>query len=314
MIRLFKYFLTLNICLLTNAVLAAEAAAPAPAVPVAAAPETVNATIPPFTVTLNGREELVQTDSLANPLVVISTNRGDMLVELFADEAPNTVANFLGLANGTKPFTDPATGQQVTRPLYDGLIFHRVIDGFMIQGGSPTGDGEGTPGYDFADEINAESLGLDKMMLIDAEGVPNPVLGIRSQSDFQQRVLMPLYQKLGITSQESLTARAAEVDERLRSMSVKENYEMLGYHYIAKVKSRAPVRGVLAMANSGPDTNGSQFFINLADTEWLTGKHTVFGKVRAGLAVLDAIGKTPVNSESRPAQDVVIQSIRPLQR
>jgi peptidyl-prolyl cis-trans isomerase A (cyclophilin A) len=256
----------------------------------------------------------VQTESLDNPLIVISTNRGDMLLELFEDEAPRTVANFLGLANGTKAFTDPATGQQVTRPFYDGLIFHRVIDGFMIQGGSPTGDGDGTPGYEFADEINAESLGLDKMMLIDAQGVPNPVLGIRSQSDFQQRVLMPLYQKLGITSQESLTARVAEVDERLRTMSVKENYELLGYRYITTVMSHAPVRGVIAMANSGPDTNGSQFFINLADTEWLTGKHTVFGKVRAGLPVLDAIGKTPVNGESRPTQDVVIQSIRPLQR
>ncbi len=74
------------------------------------------------------------------------------------------------------------------------------------------------------------------------------------------------------------------------------------------------MRGVIAMANSGPDTNGSQFFINLADTEWLTGKHTVFGKVRAGLSVLDAIGKTPVNAESKPLQDVVIESIRPLQR
>ncbi|MES2626627.1 MAG: peptidylprolyl isomerase [Pseudomonadota bacterium] len=314
MLNVLKYFVSLNLCLLVNAALAAEAVPVTPAAPPAAVPETVVSAIPAFPVTLNGREELVQTDSLTNPLVVISTNRGDMLLELFADEAPKTVANFMELAAGTKPFTDPANGQQVTRPLYDGLIFHRVIDGFMIQGGSPTGDGEGTPGYEFADEINAESLGLDKMMLVDVDGVPNPVLGIRSQTDFQQRVLMPLYAKLGITSQESLTARVAEVDERLRTMSVKENYELLGYHYITTVKSRAPVRGVIAMANSGPDTNGSQFFINLADTEWLTGKHTVFGKVRAGLAVLDAIGKTPVNAESRPMQDVVIQSIKPLQR
>jgi len=312
--KLLKYLLVLNTCLIANTMFAAEAPAPAAAAPVPAASETAASTVPAFTVTLNGREEQVQTDSPDNPLVVISTNRGDMLLELFADEAPQTVANFMGLADGTKPFTDPATGQQVTRPFYDGLIFHRVIDGFMIQGGSPTGDGEGTPGYDFADEINAESLGLDKMMVIDAQGQPNPVLGIRSQTDFQQRVLMPLYRKLGITSQESLTARIAEVDERLRSMNVKESYELLGYNYITTVKSRAPVRGVIAMANSGPNTNGSQFFINLADTEWLTGKHTVFGKVRAGLQVLDAIGKVPVNAESRPTQDVVIQSVRPLQR
>jgi cyclophilin family peptidyl-prolyl cis-trans isomerase len=313
MLKLIKYLAVLNLCMITNAAFAAEPGVPAPVAP-AAAPDTTVSASPAFTITLNGREEQVQTDSPDNPLVVISTNHGDMLLELFADEAPLTVANFMGLADGTKPFTDPATSQQVTRPFYDGLIFHRVIDGFMIQGGSPTGDGEGTPGYEFADEINAESLGLDKMMVLDAQGVPNPVLGIRSQSDFQQRVLMPLYQKLGITSQESLTARVAEVDERLRTMSVKENYELLGYHYISNVQSRAPVRGVIAMANSGPDTNGSQFFINLADTEWLTGKHTVFGKVRAGLQVLDTIGKVPVNAESRPTQDVVIQSIHPLQR
>jgi cyclophilin family peptidyl-prolyl cis-trans isomerase len=312
MFNLCKYFVILNLFVLAQTTFAADSAAPAPVAPAAAEPTT--SAVPAFTVSLNGRDELVQTDRADNPLIVISTNRGDMLLELFEDEAPQTVANFLGLANGTKAFTDPATGQQVMRPFYDGLIFHRVIDGFMIQGGSPTGDGEGTPGYEFADEINAESLGLDKMMLIDAQGVPNPVLGIRSQSDFQQRVLMPLYKKLGITSQESLTARVAEVDERLRTMTVKENYELLGYRYITTVMSRAPVRGVIAMANSGPDTNGSQFFINLADTEWLTGKHTVFGKVRAGLDVLDAIGKTPVNAESRPTQDVIIQSIRPLQR
>jgi len=314
MLKSLKYLIVLNACLLTGMVNAAETAAPVPASPAIAAPEAATNAIPAFTITLNGREEQVQTESPTNPLIVISTNRGDMLLELFADEAPETVANFMGLAAGTKAFTDPVTGEQVMRPFYDGLIFHRVIDDFMIQGGSPTGDGEGTPGYEFADEINAESLGLDKMMLLDAQGAPNPVLGIRSQSDFQQRVLMPLYRKLGITSQETLTARVAEVDERLRTMSVKENYELLGYHYITTVKSHAPVRGVIAMANSGPDTNGSQFFINLADTEWLTGKHTVFGKVRAGMQVLDAIGKVPVDAESRPTQEVVIQSIRPLQR
>jgi peptidyl-prolyl cis-trans isomerase A (cyclophilin A) len=314
MFKLFRYLLVLNTCLLATTASAAETEAPAPAAPVVTTPEAATNTTPAFTITLNNREEQVQTESPDNPLIVISTNHGDMLLELFADEAPKTVANFMGLADGSKAFTDPATGQQVMRPFYDGLIFHRVIDDFMIQGGSPTGEGDGTPGYEFADEINAESLGLDKMMLLDAQGAPNPVLGIRSQNDFQQRVLMPLYRKLGITSQESLTARVSEVDERLRTMSVKENYELLGYHYITTVKSHAPVRGVIAMANSGPDTNGSQFFINLADTEWLTGKHTVFGKVRAGMQVLDAIGKVPVNAESRPTQDVVIESIRPLQR
>src|SRR5690606_38306714 len=89
--------------------------------------------------------------------------------------------------------------------------------------------------------------------------------------------------------------------------------ELLGYRFSAGLQSRAPVRGVIAMANSGPDSNGSQFFINLADTEWLLGRHTVFGKVRAGLEVLDAIGKARVDAEQRPQQDITILSLRRIQ-
>jgi len=291
---------------------AAEAVLPS-ATPVVT-PAPVTPALPTIAVTLNGRIEQVTIDNINNPLVVISTTAGDMLLELFPAEAPQTVANFLTLADGTKAFTDPATGQQVMRPFYDGLIFHRVIAGFMIQGGSPTGLGDGTPGYEFADEISAVSLGLDKMLVLDEQGMPNPILGVRSQQDFQVRVLQPLYQKLGITSKESLEARVAEVDQRLRTLNVKEIYEMLGYRYLDTLNSRTPVQGVIAMANSGPNSNGSQFFITLADTAWLTGKHTVFGKIRGGLAVLDIIGKTPVNTESRPLQDVTIKTIRPLLR
>lgn len=266
------------------------------------------------TVTMNDRQVQIEIDNPANPLVIISTTRGDMLLELFTTEAPETVANFLGLAEGTKPHTDAYTGEQVTRPFYDGLIFHRVIDGFMIQGGSPTGMGDGTPGYTIRDEINALSLGLDKMLVLAEDGTPHPVLGIRSQSDFQQRVLLPLYEQMGIDNQQALDARVTQVDQRLRAMTVKQHLEMLGYRYTETLLSRAPVRGVIAMANSGPDTGGAQFFINLADTEWLTGRHTVFGKVRAGLEVLDAIGKVRVNAESRPLQDITILSIRRVQQ
>jgi len=91
---------------------------------------------------------------------------------------------------------------------------------------------------------------------------------------------------------------------------VKESFENLGYRYTERVISRMPVRGVIAMANSGPNTNGSQFFINLGDSDWLAGKHTVFGKVRAGLDVLDAIGKVTVDNQNRPVEDVIILSIR----
>ena len=87
-------------------------------------------------------------------------------------------------------------------------------------------------------------------------------------------------------------------------------YENQGYQYTETLLSRMPVRGVIAMANAGPNSNGSQFFINLADTEWLAGKHTVFGKVRQGLEVLDAIGSTTVDQQSRPVQDVTIIQIR----
>lgn len=245
-----------------------------------------------------------------NPLVEIRTSLGSMILELFPDEAPLTVANFLALAEGSRAWTDPETGLEVMRPLYDGTVFHRVIENFMIQGGSPNGQGDGTPGFQFDDEINARSLGLDKMQVIDEQGFPHPILAINDQSDFQQKVLIPLYEELEITSQEELDARIDEVDSRLRTMTVKENFESLGYQYTERVISRMPVRAVIAMANSGPNTNGSQFFINLVDTDWLTGKHTVFGKVRVGLDVLDAIGRIPVDNQSRPLEPVEIISIR----
>ncbi|MES2605263.1 MAG: peptidylprolyl isomerase [Pseudomonadota bacterium] len=293
-----------------SATLAAEAPAvqalPAPSIDanvVAAAP---TAPTQMRTVSVGGRLLDIPVESSANPLVLMETTRGDIVLELFPQEAPETVANFIGLASGTKSFIDPRSGQQATRPFYDGLVFHRVIDGFMIQSGSPTGLGDGFPGYRFKDEISAQSLGLDKMLVLDAEGIPNAVLGIRSQHDFQQQVLGPLYAAMNISSQQQLDVRVGEVDQRLREMTVQQNYEMQGYHYQNNLQSRAPIRGVIAMANSGPDTNGSQFFINLADTPWLIGKHTVFGKVRAGLDVIDAIGKVPVTAESRPLQDVSI--------
>lgn len=265
------------------------------------------------TVSIGGRVLTLMVDSIDNPLVLLQTSRGDIVLELFPQEAPETVANFLGLASGSKPFIDSATGMETVRPFYDGLIFHRVIDGFMIQGGSPTGLGDGFPGYRFNDEISSQSLGLDKMLVLDASGVPNPVLGIRSQQDFQQRVLGPLYQSMGITSQQQLDVRIGEVDQKLRSLTVQQNYELLGYHYRNDLQSRAPVRGVIAMANSGPDSNGSQFFITLADTPWLTGKHTVFGEVKSGIEVADAIGKVAVDADNRPLQDVVLLAIQQLQ-
>ncbi len=293
--------------LAVNLACAAENALPPAVGPV---PEPAAPAMATVTVELDGRQVVAEVENPTNPLVVMATTRGDVLLELFPADAPETVANFLGLAEGTKPFTDSFSGQQDLRPFYDGLVFHRVIDGFMIQAGSPDMTGDGGPGYTFRDEINATSLGLDQMQLLDADGYPNPVLGIRNQEDFQQRVLVPLYAALGITNRASLDARVGDVEQRLRAMTVRQANELLGYRYTDAVQSRAPLRGVIAMANSGPDTNGSQFFITLADAPWLTGKHTVFGKVRAGLDIVDAIGKVRVDSQSRPLQGITILSIR----
>ena len=245
-----------------------------------------------------------------NPVYVIQTTFGDIEVELFQDEAPKTVANFIGLAEGTKEFKDSKTGKTVKRPFYDGLIFHRVIKNFMIQGGCPLGNGQGGPGYVFDDEIDAKALGLDKIKAFDPQKGPHRFLAIRNEQEFQRNLLAPLFQKMNITSQKELDKRKAEFEARLESLTLMEAYENLGYVYSDKGSKHAPVRGALAMANAGPNTNGSQFFINLADTDWLAGKHTVFGKVIKGMDVVDKIGAVEVDSQNKPVKDVKIISIR----
>jgi Peptidyl-prolyl cis-trans isomerase (rotamase) - cyclophilin family len=283
-----------------------------PADPFTAAPAAP--ALPMVNVEFDGRSQQVQVEDPSNPIVLIQTTRGSMLFELFPREAPETVANFLGLADGSKPWIDPFTGEEMQQPFYDGLTFHRVVSGALIQGGSPTGDSHGYPGFLVPDEINAATLGLDRMTVLDTKGEPNPVLGIRSQEDFQEGVLKPLYDSMGITSSAQLEARVGEVDQRLRALTVKQLFELRGYRYRDDLVSRAPVRGVIAMASTAPNQNGSQFFITLADADWLLGRHTVFGKIRAGLEVLDAIGRARVDAEGRPQPDITILSIRALQR
>ena len=143
----------------------------------------------------------------------MNTSQGTIELELFDDDAPKTVANFKKLAGES---------------FYDGVIFHRVIPDFMIQGGDPTGTGTGGPGYTFEDELNEHKV----------------------------------------------------------------------------------ERGALAMANAGPNTNGSQFFIVTADAcPWLDGKHTVFGRVTCGMDVVDAISQAPRDGRDRPHDDVVIERV-----
>lgn len=160
----------------------------------------------------------------------IETTMGNITCQLFPQSAPATVANFVGLAAGTKDFLDPRTGSMVKRPFFDGLIFHRVIKNFMIQGGDPLGNGTGGPGYQFNDEID-------------------------STRDFSRK-------------------------------------------------------GVLAMANAGPNTNGSQFFITVAPAPWLTGNYSIFGQVVEGQAVADKISEVPTDRRDRPVNPVVINHVR----
>ena len=160
---------------------------------------------------------------------VIYTSMGDIVCRLYENEAPKTVANFRGLATGSKAWKDPETGKMRHTPLYSGTTFHRVIPDFMIQGGDPEGNGNGGPGYEFANEIPPGK-------------------------DFAQP-------------------------------------------------------GVLAMANSGPDTNGSQFFITVAPAEHLNGKYSIFGQVVSGQEVADAISRVPRNEEDRPDTPVKVRAI-----
>ena len=161
---------------------------------------------------------------------VFETSLGEITCRLLPEKAPKTVENFVGLAQGTKEFRDAKTRQSVKRPFYDGLIFHRVIPKFMIQGGCPLGTGTGDPGYKFADEFS-KGLGFDKP-------------------------------------------------------------------------------GKLAMANAGPNTNGSQFFITVAPTDWLNNHHTIFGEVVKGYDVVENISNVPRDRSDRPATPVVMNSVK----
>lgn len=168
--------------------------------------------------------------------VTLKTSLGSIRIQMFTDKAPNTVANFVGLAEGTKAWTDPKTGvTQTGKSLYQGTVFHRIISGFMVQGGDPLGNGTGGPGYRFPDEQTGESY----------------------------------------------------------------------------------TRGTIAMANSGPNTNGSQFFIMHADYP-LPPNYTIFGRIDAddkdSFATLDKIASVPTTSNgmgenSKPTQEVTLESV-----
>lgn len=166
----------------------------------------------------------------AGTYAIFETSQGNIVIRLLEKEAPNTVANFIGLAEGTKEFTNERTGAKEKRPFYDGLVFHRVIPDFMIQGGCPQGTGMGGPGYKFADEFQS---------------------GLKHST-----------------------------------------------------------KGKLSMANAGPNTNGSQFFITVAATPWLDNRHTIFGEVVEGQDVADKISKLSRDGNDRPKTPVTINKLK----
>jgi len=237
-----------------------------------------------------------------NPLVLMKTNMGDIVIELYNDAAPETVKNFIDLASGEKEFLDPKSNRNVKKPYFDGLSFHRVIPNFMIQGGDILGTGAGGPGYKFKDEINADALGLNTMKIKDAQG-------------FNNDAAMYVFQKLNITSREEQQKRMKEIEaeyEKVLNMNVKDLLTAKGYVYDSNLPSVPVKKYTLAMANAGPNTNGSQFFINVVDNFFLNGKHTVFGKVVKGQAVCEKISTVERDNRDKPKNPVIMTEVRVL--
>jgi len=217
---------------------------------------------------------------------------GTVTISLHWDAAPQTCSQF---------------AQLVRKGFYNkNIIFHRVIKNFMIQTGCPKGNGTGGPGFTFNDEINADALGLDKKI------VGNNRLYYRDI----QILFFKKIQKMGIHNQKELAARkdeAREVHEnlqkQLKTMSVKELYQRNGYIYTRGLKSKKALRSSVAMANSGPDSNGSQFFINVVNTPHLDGKHTVFATVLQGMHVVDDISNTETEKNGQPKNRIRLLKI-----
>ncbi len=234
----------------------------------------------------------------------IKTNYGDIVIELFADKTPVTVDNFVGLAEGTKEWTDPKSGKKVKKPFYDGLIFHRVINDFMIQGGCPLGTGTSGPGYRFEDECFSEFNGA-----IDTEekarSVYMQILGPYMQAN--QANPDPEIKDIIMKTSQAQSGRFI-MEKSVEYFKEKTGYTGVVYSLIAEVDY-----GTFCMANAGANTNGSQFFIvtRKAGAHQLNGKHTVFGKVLKGMEVAHKIEKLPSNSSNKPNKDVeaVIQKV-----
>ncbi|MEX0965472.1 MAG: peptidylprolyl isomerase [Pseudohongiellaceae bacterium] len=245
-----------------------------------------------------------------NPLVLVSTSQGEIYLELYPAQAPANVANFLALAEGEVVFSNPDTGAPLQARYYNGMRFNRVIPGFLIQAGSPARNPLGLQVELLADEISANSLGLDQIAAIGPDGNFAEELNIESKSDFHQHILTPLYERRNIADIQSALSRQDEILDELKSLSVKSVYENLGYRYTPSLQSRSIERGTVALANSGPNSNGPEFFISLGDAPTLTGKYTVIGEVVEGQQVMDRIGNTAIDPAQFSSRSTLIYSIR----
>lgn len=246
------------------------------------------------------------------PVATIETTMGTIKIELWPDKAPKTVENFIGLANGTKEWTDTKTGAKVTKPFYDGLIFHRVIKDFMIQGGCPNGMGNGDPGYKFEDETNEPG-----------EEIKGEIKDNDTAFLIFQNVIMPYLQKFGNDQTKADKDILAIADECIKNQNGNAIMKHPAEYYIQKTgftgKLNKPGKiiasvdyATIAMANSGPNTNGSQFFIvtKKEGCAWLNGKHTVFGKVVEGMDVAHKIEDVQKGAQDKPVTDVKMIKVR----
>ena len=242
---------------------------------------------------VNSAMQVMENNS--NPLMLLSTSLGDIYIELFKVEAPNNVDNFLALAHGEIEFTEKDSGNTFYPRYFDGMQFHRVIPNMLIQAGSPQYHPLGMPRRILADEINADVLGLGEQPVLNEFGEFNSLLNISDQSNFRDELLEPILQHLRIDSDSELTNRQYEIYDFIANLTIKQAYELGGYTYNSDLTTRRITRSIVALANSGPNSNGPEFFIATSDLPWLNGKHTVIGKVVEGMETVDAINRTEID-------------------
>ncbi|MGB0231678.1 MAG: peptidylprolyl isomerase [Pseudohongiellaceae bacterium] len=248
----------------------------------------------------------------SNPLMLVSTSAGQIYIEMLPAEAPENVARFIEFTVGEVPLIETDSTLTVSPRYYNGSRFHRVIPNFIIQAGSPEHNAHGRPRDYLADEINASALGLDRLPVILQAGEINPILNTDSQQEFASRVLEPLYRQLGIDSPEQLETEESAIIDALQSLTVMRLYEYEGYRYQNRYPTRAITRGIVALANDGPNRNGPEFFISLSDAPWLDGRYTVIGRVVEGMETADSIGDKPIQPVNPDPESTRIYSIRKL--